>query len=201
MIYDATLPLSPDLPVWPGDPPIARELWGRDTKMGRWTLGNHAGTHVDAPAHLDPARGTVREIDPDVLIGPCRVLDLPNLPLLTADALRAQPVAGVARLLLRTRNSVQPTAEFRRDYTALDPGAAVLLRDAGVRLLGIDAPSVDPFESNLDAHRILLGVGIILVENLALAHVPAGDYDLICAPLPLDDADGAPARVWLKTIA
>jgi len=200
MIYDITLPLSPALGGWPGDPPVVREPLGMGTKMARWSFGNHAGTHVDAPAHLHPDAPVVRDVDPEALLGPCRVLDLSGVEQITAEALRGQPLAGVERVLLRTRNSARwgrGAWAFDPDYAALDAGAAARLRAAGVRLVGVDGLSADVYDSALPAHRTLLGAGVILLEGCNLAEVPAGDYTLICAPLALDDADGAPARVWL----
>ena len=94
MIYDITLPLSPALGGWPGDPPVVREPLGMGTKMARWSFGNHAGTHVDAPAHLHPDAPVVRDVDPEALLGPCRVLDLSGVEQITAEALRGQPLAG-----------------------------------------------------------------------------------------------------------
>ena len=88
MLYDITLPLSPELVVWPGDPPITVEHLTFDTvQVSRWCLGSHAGTHVDAPRHFSAGPGTVDDFDPAVLIGPCRVLHFPDAPVITADLL------------------------------------------------------------------------------------------------------------------
>lgn len=203
MIYDVTLTLSPALAGWPGDPPIACTGSTVDgARVSRWTLGSHAGTHVDAPAHFIAGGRTVEEIPPSCLLGPCRMLDLGDAPLVTAAVLAGDDLSGVERLLLRTRNSRhwqrKPTA-FDRDFVGIDPGAARALLAAGIRLLGVDGLSVEPWSGQGDVHALLLGAGMVIVEGLALAGVPAGDYQLVCAPLKLKDGDGAPARVFLMS--
>jgi len=199
MIYDVSLPLSPALVAWPGDPRIECEGFGDEVKISRWRLGSHAGTHVDAPAHFSLG-ATIDQLDPAVLIGPCRVLDLPEVPLITAEELASYDLSGVERLLLRTRNSrhwAEDMTTFDPDFVGLDGGAAQMLLALGVKLLGVDGLSVEPEEGDGHVHELLLRAGIIVVEGLNLSAVPAGDYGLICAPLRLEGADGAPARVFL----
>ena len=200
MIYDVTLPLSPTLAVWPGDPAITVAQTGDRVKVSRWTLGSHAGTHVDAPAHFSAGTGTVEQMDPAVLLGACRVVEVDDAARITADMLLDYDLPGVTRVLFRTRNSshwAKDPTQFTPDFVALDPEAAYLLRDAGLRLIGIDGPSIECYGSDGAVHDLLLRAGIIIVENLFLSSVPPGDYDLLCAPLKLAGADGAPARVFL----
>ncbi|HOF89963.1 MAG TPA: cyclase family protein [Armatimonadota bacterium] len=202
MRYDVTLAISPAMAVWPGDPPVTAEHLDVGTvRVSRWCLGSHAGTHVDAPRHFSAGPGTVDALDPDALIGPCRLLHLPDVPRVTAAALAAHPLAGVSRLLLRTRTSEhwrRAPHVFPEDFVGLDPSAARLLRDLGVQLVGIDSLSIEAPPITGEVHTTLLGANIILLEGLALAAVPPGDYTLLCAPLKLQGADGAPARVFLE---
>ncbi|OQA95865.1 MAG: Kynurenine formamidase [Chloroflexi bacterium ADurb.Bin222] len=202
MRYDVTLPISPEMAVWPGDPPVAVEYLDFGTvKVSRWCLGSHAGTHVDAPRHFSAGPGTVDALDPDILIGPCRLLHLPDTERVTAETLAAHDLAGVTRLLLRTRNSDhwrRAPRVFPENFVGLDPTAARLLRDLGVRLIGIDSLSIEAKPAAGEVHTTLLAADIIILEGLALANVPPGDYTLICAPLKLQGADGAPARVFLE---
>jgi len=200
MIYDITLPISPRLAVWPGDPGIESSSFGDQVKVSRWVLGSHTGTHVDAQTHFSAGSGAVDGLDPAVLLGPCRVLDLPDIPVVTADVLVNHNLIGVERLLLRTRNSLrwrEDTTTFFTDYVALDDDAARTLLALGVKLIGVDGLSVAPFEGDSEVHEILLSQGMVLLEGLNLADIPAGDYQLVCAPLKLMGADGAPARVFL----
>lgn len=77
--------------------------------------------------------------------------------------------------------------------------AADLLLDAGVRLIGTDAPSMDPFGSrDLPVHHRLRERGVANLENLSLDGVPEGRYELIALPLRLLGADGSPVRAVLR---
>lgn len=203
MLYDVTLPISPAMAHWPGDPGVEAEHRGGRVKTSRWVMGSHAGTHVDAPAHFLDVPWTMDDLDLDALVGPCRLLDMGEAPLVSADLLRAHDLHGVARLLLKTRNSagwVEDPTRFREDFVGLSLDAAELLVGLDVRLVGVDGLSVAPFRGGDGVHEVLLGARVILLEGLALAEVPAGDYELLCAPLKLAGADGAPARTVLRTL-
>jgi len=206
-IYDISLPISPDLPVWPGDPPVAltrveRIADGAQANVTRLEMGAHTGTHVDAPDHfLDDGR-MVDRLDLSVLTGPCRVLHLPDeVRLITADELALAGLPeGTERLLLRTRNSHlwrRTEREFQADFTAISADGAEWLVARGVRLVGVDYLSVAPYDAPLDTHRILLRAGLVVLEGLDLSTVPGGSYTLYCLPLKLAGAEGAPARAIL----
>ncbi len=110
--------------------------------------------------------------------------------------------AGTERLLLKTRSAaLWDEPEFRPDFVALTSEAAGWLVQQGVRLVGIDYLSIDPYDAHPQAaHLMLLGAGVVVVEGLDLRRVPPGDYDLACLPIKLRGADGAPARVVLRSI-
>jgi arylformamidase len=118
-----------------------------------------------------------------------------------AAELRAHDLAGVKRVLLKTRNSAwlaSGSSEFHRDYTYLAPDGAEYLAELGVELVGIDYLSIEQFHSGHHrTHRTLLTRGIVIVEGLVLAAPPPGDYELRCLPLALAGLDGAPARAVL----
>lgn len=207
MIYDITFTISPDFPVWPGDPAIRLEQIasmdaGEIANVSRLDAGVHVGTHVDAPHHFLNDGRTVEDLPLDVLTGPCRVVTLPDeLEHVSAAALEAAGIpAGTERLLLRTRNRhlwAESPQAFRRDFAAITADGAEWLVAHGVRLVGVDYLSVAPFDAPVPTHRILLGAGVVVVEGLDLAAVPAGEYTLYCLPLKLKGADGAPARAIL----
>lgn len=201
-LIDITRPLHNGLPVWPDDVPFRRDatvklLGDRRCRVSSLTMSAHAGTHLDVPAHLAVQGGaarTVEAIELDVLCGPARVVDARGHARVTAELIHAIG-DGPSRILLRTDNS-------ERDYTmegfvALEEAAAGLLVRRGCVLLGIDGPSVDT-APDLPVHRVLLDAGVVLVEGLDLGRAPAGDYELICLPLPLDGADGSPVRAVLR---
>ena len=200
-LIDITLPFSDQLSVWPGDPPVAI-LPSRDPlpRLMQLSFGNHTGTHVDAPAHFIADGATVDRLALETLIGPAWVVHLPDMAEITAAALAGAGIPpDITRLLIRTDNSERPpTPVFDPTYVALAADAVEWLLVHAVRLVGLDAPSLDLFGSaEFPAHNVLLAAGVIFVERLALGGVAAGAYELICLPLPLLDGDGAPARAVL----
>lgn len=202
---DVTRPIYPGMPVWPGDPdvaeqPLSRIEMGDACNVTLWTLGSHTGTHVDPPLHFIEGGATVPEMEINTLCGPCRVLDLTHLNRhVTADDLAG--AGDCARIVLKTRNSFTDPAVFHEDFLAVDHSAAEWLISTGVRLIGIDGPSIERFNAGAHpVHHAILGAGIAVIEGLALADIRAGDYELICAPLPWRNGDGAPCRALLRAI-
>jgi arylformamidase len=205
-IYDITAPLSPSLPVYPGDPevtvtPIAQLRWGDAANVSRLGLSSHTGTHLDAPRHFFEAGVAIDGLDLRLLMGPARVCAFPQATThLTADDLRPLELVGVQRLLLQTANAaLWEKTGFQANYIALTESAAHLLVEVGVRLVGIDYLSVDAFErQDFPVHRILLEAEVLILEGLDLRTVPPGDYELLALPLLLAHGDGAPARAILR---
>ncbi len=202
---DISVPLSPRLPAFPGDPAIQVERAGvaaNPFHLTRLSLGSHAGTHIDAPAHLLGEGATVDAIPLEWLIGPCRVVDLRGRKgAIAAGDLKVLPLAGVRRLLLRTDNSeLWQRPGFCEDYVGLAPDAANYLTALGIRLVGIDYLSIEPPGEASAVHRILLGAEVVILEGLNLAGAPAGDYELLCLPLNLTGIDGAPCRAVLRPL-
>ncbi|MHB0870738.1 MAG: cyclase family protein [Chloroflexota bacterium] len=207
-IYDITLPISGALPVWPGDPvfeivPVSSPAAGDEAAVSKLQMGSHSGTHLDAPSHLFPSAETVDRIPLESLVGDAWVSRLPmELSLVTGRSLEAAGIPeGTRRLLLSTANGglwERSPWSFSEQYVALSPDAAEWVVARGIQMLGIDYLSVDPAgASGLPAHRTLLSRGVVVVEGLDLRRVPAGPYQLVCLPLRLEGADGAPVRVLL----
>ena len=206
---DATATLDPaTTPVYEGDAPMRFELLkdmrrGDPLTLSAYSMGAHSGTHIDAPMHFVAGGAPIDLVPLEPLIGPARVLDIPDtVQSIDAAELARHEWKGASRVLFRTRSSVRgwmrsPT--FHRDFTYLAPDAAQLLADAGVRLVGIDYISAEQFGAAAPrTHRILLGRGIPIVEGLALEDVRAGAYDLIVLPLKVAGHEGAPARAVLR---
>ena len=205
LLYDVTRPLSPQSPVYPGDPvieftPIAQRAWGDAANVTRLTLTSHSGTHIDAPRHFFDASASVDQLDLHTLIGPARVLDIPCASHIGVEDLRGHDLQGVTRLLFKTPNAaLWDRPGFQTAYHALTPEAAAWLVACGVRLVGVDYLSVDAYDAvDFPVHRCLLQAGVVIVEGLDLRAAPPGDYDLFALPLLLQDGDGAPARVLLR---
>lgn len=211
MLIDVSIPLTQGMLHFPGEPGPTYDLVkalgrGDPADVSSVTMAVHSGTHVDAPCHFIPGAGGVDSIPPDACIGPCRVLEIPGDPHVSADALEA--VVGAAwpeRILLRTRNSSRQTpcwnqGSFTEDFAALAPDAAALMVERGVRLVGIDYLSMEPFGVvEPTTHLTLLGAGVVILEGLDLRRVDPGDYELICLPALMPGLDGAPARTMLRT--
>jgi len=205
-IYDIAVPIFPAMPVYPGDPPVSIEpilqiAQGDAANVSRFAFGNHTGTHVDPPAHFIPGGKTVDQLDLNVLCGRARVVDLTRLTthVTARDLERAKIPARTTRLLLKTRNSSRwNRAEFQRDFIALMPDAAEWIVARGIRVVGIDYLSVEPFDAAEPlTHRALLGAGVIAVEGLNLRGIAPGVYTFVCLPLKVRDGDGSPARAIL----
>jgi arylformamidase len=207
-ILDVTAPLREDLPTWPGEEGLRRRLvkdWSRgDTSsVSHLSLGAHTGTHVDAPAHFLEGGGGIDTLPPDALVGPAVVARLEGVgKTIGAVDLEAAVPEGVERLLLKTRNSGWSAADtsFREDFVALDPSAAEWCLSRGLRLVGIDYLSIEPFGSGRHGHpvhRVLLGAQVVIVEGLDLVGVEPGSYVVAALPLAVPGSDGAPARVVL----
>lgn len=211
-IYDLSVPLSVDLPTYPGDPGICIQDWsklanGDGANVSTLSFGAHTGTHVDAPAHFFDGTKKVELLDLESLIGEAQVIHVPEEKrVIDEDFVTANYAVGSRRVLFKTRNSAfwsGDFTEFRTDFTYLDLPAAQKLVQLGVKLVGIDYLSIKKFRSkDHEVHRALLSNEVIIVEGLNLTDVPAGKYELICLPLRLRShlGDGAPARAVLRTI-
>lgn len=207
-IFDVTLAIAPGMALWPGDPPVAvdpvtRVAAGGPSNVSALHLGTHTGTHVDPPFHFLPGGATVDQLPLEVLVGPAVVVAIPR----SAGTIEPADLVGSGlrpddtRVLFKTGNSLawgHPGAPAPREYVALSAAAAGWLVDRGVRLVGVDGLSVEAADApGNPVHHRLLSAGVVVVEGLALAAVPAGRYQLICLPLKIAGGDGAPARVVL----
>jgi arylformamidase len=202
MIYDITPPISSRLRVWPGDTPPAREVV-LDMKRGdNITLSTlhatvHLGAHADAPSHYGADAPAIHERDLDTYLGPCQVIRVAAVrgTRITPAML---PMPAAPRVLLAT--GTYPDAEdFNTDFAALSPEAVETLHEQGVRLVGVDTPSVDVFDSkDLPAHKACLRCDMAILEGLVLAEVPPGLYELIALPLKLVGFDASPVRAVLR---
>jgi arylformamidase len=163
-------------------------------------FGSHTGTHVDAPAHFVDGGAGVDALALDVLIGRTLVAELTAPAVVERADLAALPLEGHTRLLLKTRNSALWEApSFSRDYVALSVDAARFLVERGLRLVGIDYLSIEGYAATgHPVHTTLLGAGLVILEGLDLRRVTPGVYELICLPLALAGADGAPCRAVLR---
>ena len=206
-IFDISLTISPELPVWPGDPVINLKLVSSMDKgdicnVSYLALGVHAGTHVDAPHHFLNDKRTVETLQLDTLVGPAFLINLGNnVDVISEEVLASASIPPqVKRLLIKTRNSELWASEektFKKDFVAISEDGARWLVQKDIKLVGVDYLSVAPFGMGVPTHQVLLQAGIIALEGLNLNNIPEGYYDLYCLPLKLLGSDGAPARAIL----
>jgi arylformamidase len=205
MIYDITPPITDALEVWPSDTPPSREVL-LDMKRGaNITLSTlhttvHLGAHVDAPNHFARDAPGIEARSLDDYLGPCQVIrvDVPHHWRIAPGDLRAEIVAE--RVLICTGTYPDPN-RFNTDFSAVSPELIGVLKERGVRLIGIDTPSVDLFDSReLPTHRACLAHNMAILEGIILRDVPEGVYELIALPLRLVGFDASPVRAILRTL-
>lgn len=204
-IYDLTVPIGPRTPIYSGDPPATVEsakrlAAGDSANVSKLAFGAHTGTHVDAPNHFIEGRRRVDQLDLNKLIGPCRVVRVPDA-VQTIEPEHLGDIEGIERVLYKSKNSAfWDDTEFHTDFAHLSPAAADVLVTNGVKLVGIDYLSIERFRSGDHAvHKALLAKEIVILEGLDLREIEPGDYELICLPLKYEggEGDGAPARAVL----
>ncbi len=189
-LFDLTLPLGPGLPLQPGDPPLTLSSASSHAVDGyqvtKVCLGSHTGTHVDAPRHFYPGGLTLDQFPLERLVGrgvvfDCREVAGSSVGYLVARQLQEHVVAPNGLVLLWTEGRL------------LTQEAAAMLLEAGVGLVGVDAPSLDA--EPYPVHRLLLAHNVLIVENLCgLGHLGTGPVECAFLPLALAGTDGAPVR-------
>ncbi len=199
MIYDISPPITPDLQVFPGDTPPSRQVIldmsrGDPLTLSTWKSTVHVGAHADAPSHYGVDGRTIEQQPLELYCGACRVIHIGGT-LITPEMM---PDIDTERLLIATGTYPDPT-HWNDDFAALSPELVDHLGAGGVRLVGVDTPSVDPADSkDLPAHHRFLANDIAIIEGLVLADVPAGVYELIALPLNLVGFDASPVRAILR---
>lgn len=205
-ILDISVPISGSMPIFKGDPMVniartADMSRGDPYTLTRIDLGVHTGTHVDAPLHFVRDGAAIEQLDLNALIGPAYVVDLSRVDgEITARDLDATHLPGGAeRILFKTKNSaLWEKPGFQEDFVALAADGARWLVERQVRLVGIDYLSVEVYGStDFAAHHILLDAGVIILEGVQLKDIAPGVYELLCLPLKIQGAEGAPARAVL----
>jgi arylformamidase len=200
---DISQRLDEKVAVWPGDTPFTYKVnWSKEegdsVNAGQINMSVHTGTHIDAPFHFDNKGKRVIDLDLDLYVGSARVIHLPNKISIGVNELSSIDLAGVTRLLIRT-DAWRDKSEFPQTIPHIQPELSVYLSKLGIRLIGLDLPSVDPLDSKeLLTHHELAAHGIHILEGLVLDDVLPGDYELAALPLPLVEADGSPVRAVLK---
>ena len=204
MIRDISIALREGTPEWPGDTPYACR-WaslianGESVNVSAVIGSPHVGTHADAPLHVRDGWPGSHELPLDAFVGPATVVDVSvQTGVIEAETLQYDPDIHGERLLLRTGRTIAG-GQFPNEWPTLSEACVRALIGRGLRLLGVDAPSVDPRESKtLPVHHMLFSANAYILENLDLRRVPTGQYELIALPLKFMALDAAPVRAVLR---
>ena len=201
-ILDISPVVSPRIEVWPGDVAYRHDESLTIDQGDHLTLGSmhstlHVGAHADAPRHYVRGGQSIAERDLALYYGPCQVIAVavPRGTRIRPSDVRT--VISRPRVLFRTETFPDPDA-WNRDFASLSPELVDFLAAQGVRLVGIDTPSIDPFDDKvLESHHAVARHDMAILEGLLLAHVAPGPYVLVALPLRLTGADASPVRAAL----
>ena len=210
-IWDISRTLSDDLAEWPGDEPFHFRLTrkiaeGQSVNLGAIGMSVHNGTHGDARFHFDTNGESIEKAPLEIYLGRAAVVDLTEAfsqskekHLITVEDLQphSEDIAESSRLLLKTGRWSDSTV-FPNQIPVIAANVPSWLQKNGVKLLGLDLPSVDEIDSkSLLNHHALAGAGIAIVESLNLSGVGPGIYNFAALPLKIAGGDGAPMRAVL----
>lgn len=210
-VWDISRTLSNDLAEWPGDEPYrlrvtSEKAKGASVNLSAISMSVHNGTHADAMFHFDSDGEPIEKTSLQTYLGRATVVDLAQAfleskekHLITIEDLRssAEAIAATSRVLVRTGRWSNSTV-FPRQIPVIAADVPAWLQKNGVRLLGLDLPSVDEIDSkSLQNHHALARAGVAIIESLELSNVAPGIYNFAALPLKIAGGDGAPVRAVL----
>ncbi len=210
ILYDISLPITEDIPVWPGDPSVminqlSAIVNGDSSNVSQIQMCVHTGTHIDAPKHFLDNGKTVEDLPLEKLIGETLVIVVDDdVKTISEEVLIHHPrnalINKAHKLLFKTKNSFywhEHPNVFQDSYVGIDASGAAYLSHLDLDLIGVDYLSIASFDETTIPHQILLEKEIILLEGVDLSQVPEGVFNLFCLPLLLVGCEGAPARAIL----
>ncbi len=203
---DISVTLHTGMVRWPDNPPVQIERTldidhGDVCNVSTIAMGSHTGTHMDAPLHFLQTGKGIAEMPLDATLGSARVIEIRDTESIKPAELHPHAIQRGERVLFKTQNSTRcwKTDTFVEDFVYISQEAARYLAELGVRTVGVDYLSVGGYtKDGVETHRALLEAGIWIIEGLDLSQVQPGTYELICLPLKVTRADGAPARAIIR---
>lgn len=203
---DISVPVRAGMPHWPGDDPYTvtqlKDMSAGDGyNLSSIALSVHTGTHMDAPLHFVDRANAIDLMPVHATLGPARVIKIEDRESIRAEELSRHSIQAGERILFRTFNSARswPRQGFLEDFVYISKEGAQFLAEKKILTVGVDYLSVGGYaKDGPETHQALLGAGIWVIEGLDLSQAPAGRYELICLPLKLEGAEGAPARAVLR---
>ena len=186
------------MPHFPGDTPFTYKLDALldadGANVGHAQMSLHIGTHIDAPFHYDTFGKSIDALPLELFIGEVAIIDVTEKELIDEEVISEKELQGVTRVFFKTRNDYN-IYRFNPDYKVVTASAVEKLAQLGVRVIGVDTPSIDAIDNTaLTAHHACRVAEMIIIENLMLKDVEAGRYEFIGLPLPLQGADASPIR-------
>ncbi len=205
---DISVPIRTGMTTWPGHSEIELNRFsdmGNDAVMNLSSIkmSLHTGTHMDAPLHFVKDGIPIDMIPPQAVIGPAKVVEIMHKEKITAEEIENMGLQKGDRVLFKTVNSNRDwiNEPFFDDYVYVSTPAGKKLAEIGVLTIGVDYLSVGGYKKNgIEVHNVLLRAGIWLIEGLDLSNIEPGDYELVCLPLKIEDAEGSPARAMIRPI-
>lgn len=195
--------ISPSLAVWTGDTHFSQEFLcrfdtGANIDLSTITTTVHLGTHTDAPSHYHPTGQTMESRPLDLYYGPCQII---TVAIPRGERIYPSHLNGVEitaeRVLFHTKSFPDPNY-FNTDFNALSPELVDYCAQRGVRLIGLDTPSVDTYSSKaLESHNAIFRHDMAVLEGVVLTGVEDGVYTLIALPLKIQGSDASPVRAVL----
>lgn len=206
---DVSVPVRDGMVHWPGDAPYVRKpnmqiSHGDVANLSEIACSVHTGTHMDAPLHFIANGRSIDTMPLSVTVGRARVIGIDGPDMIRLSQIEPHQIQKGERILFKTANSgrVWNTDTFQENYIYIPPDTAEYLAGVGIQVVGVDYLSVGGFHSgNPETHKTLLGAGIWIIEGLDLERVEPGEYELMCLPLKLVGAEGAPARAALRSVS
>jgi len=204
-LIDISRPIYSGMPVWPGDTDanfdiVATIAGGAVVNIGALKISIHTGTHVDAPWHYADSGETIDRVAPDAYVGPARVIDARGCKSIGRDLFDRIDLSPTPRVLFRTDAWTNPNV-FPRDWPVMEDGLPEWLATQGVRLVGLDIPSVDKLDSKtLPIHLACFRANLLILESTDLRNAKPGTYELIALPLRVRGGDGSPVRAVLRAM-
>lgn len=201
-IIDITPTISEDLAVWPGDVPFSRSVAldvesGDTITLSAITTSVHLGAHTDAPNHYAKGRSGIASRSLATYLGPAQVIRV-HLPQGSRIGPEHIDEAILAERVLFATGSFPNPNHFNRDFCSLSAELVHCLHEMGVKLVGIDTPSIDLCDDKvLESHTAIDQHDMAILEGIVLDGVEEGLYTLVALPLKIAGADASPVRAVL----
>lgn len=203
MYFDISPKISSKTAVFPGDKEFSRNVALSFKNHDHLELSSiettlHIGAHADAPSHYSEKGESIEKRNLSYYIGEAQVIEVQvkkgerigigDVPL---EKIKAK------RVLFKTGSFPNPD-QWNEDFNSFSPQLLERLAHEGVMLVGIDTPSVDPWDSKqLESHQVLAAHDMAVLEGIDLSQVKEGTYKLVALPLAIEEGDASPVRAVL----